>query len=505
MQPGAGPRTHALRPQHPREDIMQPFLYQAAQARPQHPAFILGDECLNYAALWEQTQRLAGAWAQAGIMPGERAGILLASSLEYVLCIHAANLLGVTLVLLNTRLTGPELDYQLALTECRHVIYSEDTAALQQALTVPHTAHAVQALQEAAASPVHPKAHDPGLPLAVVFTSGTSGQPKAALLTVGAFYASALASTQRIGRRDDDRWLCVLPLYHVGGLSILLRAAVDMTTVELMPRFSDVLLNEKLHTAPITLLSVVPTMLYRMLQTRQPHQVPQALRLVLLGGAAPTEALLAQAAAAGVPVATTYGLTEAASQVATALPDLARRKPGTVGQPLPGNRIRIVDEHGADLGAGTPGEILVSGPTLLREYVNDAQATARALRDGWLHTGDIGYLDADGDLFVLLRRTDLIISGGENIYPAEVERVLLAYPGVAQALVVGLPDDEWGQVVGAFVVAEGSIDEAALRDFCQGRLARYKQPRRIVIAPEMPLTASGKPNRREATRILMAL
>jgi O-succinylbenzoic acid--CoA ligase len=491
----------------PPDAFARPFLASAAAVRPQHPALLVGSTTLSYEALWAGVQRLADAWVQVGIVPGERVGILLVSSLDYALCIHAANLLGVTLVLLNTRLTGPELDYQLALTACRRVIYHEDTAALRQAITLPHRAHAMATLhalsRAGTAVPAAPTTTD--TPLAIVFTSGTSGQPKAALLTVGTFYASAVASTQRIGRRDDDRWLCVLPLYHVGGLSILLRAAIDKTTVELMPRFSEALVNERLHTSPVTLLSVVPTMLYRMLQTRQRHQAPQALRLVLLGGTAPTEAVLAQAAAAGIPVATTYGLTEAASQVATALPDLPQRKPGTVGQPLSGNRIRIVDDHGADLPSGTPGEILVSGPTLLREYVNSPEATARALRDGWLHTGDIGYLDADGDLFVLLRRTDLIISGGENIYPAEVERVLLAHPSVQQALVVGLPDEEWGQVVGALVVADTSVDEAVLRAFCQGRLARYKQPRRLVIAPEMPLTASGKPDRRQVMQILMAL
>ncbi len=485
---------------------MLPFLYSTTQRQPHHPALILGDVIYSYGELWEQVQRMVAAWRERGMGLGDRVAILLPTSIEYVVCIHAANFLGVTLVLLNTRLTASELDYQLELTECKHLIYSKHTADLQAQLTVQHTAYLVSELVWHEETPaLQPAELKSDTPFAIVFTSGTSGKPKAALLTVGAFYASALASTERIGKRDDDRWLCVLPLYHVGGLSIILRAAIDGTTVELMPKFSEVSLNAKLHESPITLLSVVPTMLFRMLETRLPHQVPKALRLILLGGAAPSLELLQRAAALNMPIATTYGMTETASQVATALPDLPIRKLGTVGKPLDGNQIRIVDEHGAELAADKHGEIIINGQTLMTEYVNNPEATSKALRDGWLYTGDIGYLDEDGDLFVLQRRSDLIISGGENVYPAEVEAVLLSHPLVAQALVVGLPDAEWGQTVAALVVIDGSITEAQLLAYCQGKLARYKQPRRILFVTELPLTASGKPKRDEAIKMLTSL
>jgi O-succinylbenzoic acid--CoA ligase len=495
---------------------MLPFLHHPAQTKPNHPALILGERTLTFRELWYESVSMAAAWKERGIGLGDRVAILLPTSVEYVVCIHAANIVGATLVLLNTRLTGAELDYQLELTECRHLIYSAETEALHQQLTAPHTANLVSELKSdtplrnqgdvANNTPLSIVERGGGeVALAIVFTSGTSGKPKAALLTVGAFYASALASTERIGKRDDDRWLCVLPLYHVGGLSIILRATIDEASVELMPKFDAPSLNAKLHDAPITLLSVVPTMLYRMIETRLPHQTPKALRLILLGGAAPSSELLQRAAALNLPIATTYGMTETASQVATALPDLPTRKLGTVGKPLQGNQIRIVDVDGNDLPHGEHGEVIISGQTLMREYVNNPEATAKALRDGWLYTGDIGYLDADGDLFVLQRRSDLIISGGENVYPAEVEAVLLSHPLVAQALVVGVPDEEWGQLVGALVVADGTISEAELLAFCADKLARYKQPRRLRFVSELPLTASGKPKRDEAVQWLQDL
>jgi O-succinylbenzoic acid--CoA ligase len=221
---------------------------------------------------------------------------------------------------------------------------------------------------------------------------------------------------------------------------------------------------------------------------------------VLLGGAAAPAYLLARAHDAGFPVCTTYGLTEATSQVATARPwraDVRERPPML---PLDGTQLRIVAD-GRDVPAGSPGEIAVRGPTVMLGYLNDAAATARALRDGWLHTGDIGYLDGAGGLHVLDRREDLIVSGGENVYPAEVEATLLEHPSVAEAAVAGLPDADLGSRVVAWIVTRPGavVDAQALSGHCNARLAGYKRPREFRFVGALPRTASDKVQRRRLT------
>jgi O-succinylbenzoic acid--CoA ligase len=207
---------------------------------------------------------------------------------------------------------------------------------------------------------------------------------------------------------------------------------------------------------------------------------------------------LEECARRGVPVVQTYGLTETGSQVATLAPRDALTRLGSAGKALFPNELRIVDEVGQLAASGEPGEIVVRGPVVTAGYADRPEETARAIRDGWLHTGDLGYLDDDGYLFVLDRRTDLIVSGGENVYPAEVEAVLLAHPAVEEACVVALPDVEWGQVAVAAVRlrAEANVDSGDLLEFCRTRLARYKVPREIRFAAELPRNASGKLLRR---------
>ncbi|PMB48415.1 o-succinylbenzoate--CoA ligase [Fischerella thermalis CCMEE 5330] len=472
------------------------------QQRPaKQVAFTTPDEVVTYGELRARIGGVMGAWRAVGVQPAERVGLLLADGAAMVACFHAALALRLTPVMLNTRLTAAELSGQMQAVDCRWLVVDAQTAPLAAQINPPHRPLHVEAIAPAELPPLPPL--DLDAPAAVMFTSGTSGQPKAALLAARAFHASAMASAARIGTQPDDDWLCVLPLYHVGGLSIVYRSALYGTRFTLLPRFDAAHVAQRMLRGEVTLASLVPTMLYRLLEHLP--SAPPRLRLILLGGAAPSAELLERAHALGLPVATTYGLTEAASQVATALPDLARRKVGTVGPPLEGTHVQIVNADGHPLPPYAEGEICVRGATLMQGYLNDPAATARALRDGWLHTGDIGYLDADGDLFVLLRRSDLIVSGGENVYPAEVEAALKAHPSVAEALVVGLPDAEWGQVVGALVTLHHGavLAEAALLAHLQGKLARYKQPRRLRIVDTLPLNATGKLDRGAARALLM--
>jgi O-succinylbenzoic acid--CoA ligase len=305
-------------------------------------------------------------------------------------------------------------------------------------------------------------------PLAVLHTSGTTAAPKPVELTWRNFQASALGSAVALGLDPDERWLCPMPIVHVGGLSIPLRSAIYATTTVLHERFEvDRVLGELSDPARrITLVSLVPTMLARLLDAGL-HE-PPTLRHALLGGGPIAPSLLDRAAEAGVPVAPTYGMTEACSQIVT------------FGWPLPGTEVEIAPDD----------EILVRGATV---------APGALAADGWLHTGDLGAFGPDGTLAVTGRKADTIVSGGENVAPTEVEAVLLEHPAVADAGVYARPDPEWGEAVIAAVVARpgAAADPAAIRAHCAARLAGYKVPKEVRLLEALPRTGSGKLLRRE--------
>ncbi len=495
---------------------MQPtndFLSLAAQSHPHRLAIWDGDARLSYAQLNQRVAALCDRLDALGVRRGERVAVLLDRGLEAVTLVHALARLGAVLVPLNTRLTPEEMRWQIEAAGCARVLCALSDFPLEEAIPLADLPPAAEPdcwLRGAL---------DLEADFGILFTSGTTGRPKGAVLTWGNLFWSATASAFRLGVLPSDRWLLTLPLYHVGGLAILLRSALYGTAVALPgfpgDRFDLDTLWARLRESGATLVSLVPTMLYRLLEPRvellaetveadgiethsrsaSPHGWPDSLRLILLGGAAAPPELLARAFNNGLPVAVTYGLTEAASQVATAEPEMARRKPGSAGKPLPWTAVQVRGKDDCSLLAGEVGEIYVQGPTVMRGYLDQPPIT------DWLPTGDLGYLDADGDLWVVQRRNDLIVSGGENVYPAEVEGVIRQYPAVEDVCVVGLPHPEWGQqVAAALILRPGALlDEAELLAFCRSRLAGYKLPRRIVTLDEFPRTASGK-IRRDALR-----
>lgn len=467
------------------------WLTATARTAPDTVALITDDVTWTYRDLELQSAVLAAWLWHEGVRRGDAVGCLLGNGAGYVALVHALVHIGAVLVPLNTRLTKSEIAYQIKNSGARFIITEDEHSQL-----APDEGHVLLLNMDAPpSSATIPEAVEISLdsPFAIIHTSGTSGQPKGAVLTYGNVFFSATASAFRVEHRLDDRWLCVLPLYHVGGLSILIRACLYGITVELHRRFDTDAVNNALATHPVTLVSLVPTMLYRLLNART---IPwnRRLRMVLLGGAAATPELMQRCIDAYIPVATTYGLTEAASQVTTTTGNVALNKPGSSGKPLMFAQVRIVDENGSDRLPGEYGEVLVRGPMIMREYINDPDATAAALKDGWLHTGDIGYLDDDGDLWLVQRRSDLIVSGGENVYPAEVEDVLRAHPSVTDAAVFGLDHPEWGQQVAALVVRQAGhvLTTRDLTTYVRRELAGFKVPRQIKFVDALPQTASGK-------------
>ncbi len=281
-----------------------------------------------------------------------------------------------------------------------------------------------------------------------------------------------------------------MPLFHVGGLSVLMRSVIYGTTAYVQDDFDAHAVNRAIDERGVTIVSVVPTMLQRMLDDRAGKPYPAHLRSILLGGSAASKPLLLAAQELGAPVAQSYGLTETASQFCTLDPARGLDKLGSSGRPLLPNRLKI------DAGPDGVGEILVSGPSVTSGYYQRSDDTAKAFDNGWFRTGDIGYLDSEGYLYVIDRRKDLIVSGGENVYPAEVEAVLLQHPAVREAAVVGASDPEWGQVPAAFLVCRKTVTVEELTAYCRTQLAGYKTPKHWLFIDELPRNASGKLLRR---------
>jgi len=335
-------------------------------------------------------------------------------------------------------------------------------------------------------------------PAAICFTSGTSGPARAPVLTHGNFLWSAIASARNLGVRENDLWLCCIPLHHVGGLSILTRSAAYGTGVLIHEHFVPEAVNEAIDRDGVTLLSLVPTMLRRLLTARRGRPFPSTLRAVLIGGGPMEPTLLEEAVSLGMRALPTYGLTEATSQVTTlSLRDWPNGLT-TAGSPLAFTRVQIRDDDGQVAGPGVEGEIVVRGPTVTAGYMGDPEATAAGLAGRWLRTGDVGAWDGAGRLIVLDRRSDRIVTGGENVSPQEVERVLLAHAAIEGACVVALPSAEWGQEVAAVVEFKPgrSTTLEELRAHAAANLSGFKLPRHLMVVNALPRSASGKLLRR---------
>ena len=419
------------------------WLHLARAKRPDRVAIEGPERSLTYAELAEAAVSAARALTRLGA--GDRAALALPAGEEFVVALHGCLLAGVAAVPIDVRLGEQERRQRMAGAE---VVVSGPLRG---------------------SGPMMPSASVGDPVVAIMHTSGTTAAPKGVSLTHGNFQASALGSAVALGLDPAERWLCPMPLAHVGGLSIPIRSVIYATTVVLHARFeTEAVLNELMDPARrITLVSLVPTMLARLLDAGLER--PPTLRWALLGGGPIAPALLERAEAAGVPVAPTYGMTETCSQIAT------------FGWPLPGAAITL---------QAPEQEILVRGPMV------SAGALAE---DGWLHTGDLGRFDPRDRLEIVGRKADTIISGGENIAPGEVEAALLAHPAVGDVGVFGRPDAEWGEaLVAAVVLRDGlAVSEGELREFCAQRLAAFKVPKLFEFRERLPRTESGKLRRRE--------
>ncbi len=479
----------------------EPWLRERASRTPDRVALEWGASILSYAELQTEAEALAEALADLGVEAGDVVATLLENGAEFPRLLFGVRELGAVLLPLNPRLVAQEAAYILRDSGACLLVDSDDSVARHAARAAGGMSRAVMRGAQLRAAPGNaarltrqaPLCENPEEILALVYTSGTTGRPKGALLSAAGFRASAQASAALLGTGPDTRWLACMPLFHVGGLSILLRACLAGSTVVIQSGFDPARVAEALDRRGITGVSLVATMLTRLLEARGERRAPEGLRWVLLGGGPAPPALLERAHALGYPLAPTYGLTEAASQVATRLPEDTAPPYDARLCRLPGMELKVVDSEGQTLPPEKAGEICVRGDALMKGYRGQPEATARALQGGWLHTGDLGILDGQGRLRVLDRRDDLIVSGGENIYPAEIEAALSSHPAVREAAVVGETDAEFGARPVAWWVAEEADSPAPdLAAYCRERLAGYKVPGRFVCILELPRNAAGK-------------
>jgi o-succinylbenzoate---CoA ligase len=447
--------------------LVEAWLERAARLHPELPALETPHGAHTYAQLLADVRTGVAELDAAGVSPGDRVAIALPAGLDFARALHATLLLGAVAVPLDLRLGEEESRARL---EGVRAVIDEPLAASAAAASTDGASRA--------ASPElrSPHQHDLASTAMIVYSSGTSAAPKAVPLSYGNFLWSALGSAVALDLAPAERWLCAMPLSHVAGLSILVRSVIYGTTAVVHEHFDTAEVLRALREREITLVSLVATTLQRLLDAGLAQ--PPALRCALTGGGPVPSELIARARAAGVPVRLTYGLTEACSQVATT--PVAAADGGV--RPLFCTRVQSA--RGSE-------EVLVRAPTVASECADE---------NGWLHTGDLGRLDAAGHLHISGRESDTIISGGEKVVPGEVEEVLAAHPDVMEAAVIGEPDGRWGELVSAVVVARpgARLDRDALRRHCALHLARYKLPKRLeVVAGPLPRTGSGKLLRRE--------
>jgi long-chain acyl-CoA synthetase len=468
----------------------------------------------TYAELRSQIERARGGLAGLGIGRGDRVAILCGNNRYFVVSYFAVIGLGAVAVPLNPASPSPELQAELAMVEPAGIVVGPSGAASWAGVdraSLPTLRVVVTAETEfddlLSAEPVGPVDVEPDEPAVLLFTSGTAGHPRAAVLSHTNLRANIDQSlTARDATRSGDVVYGVLPLFHIFGLNVVLGVSLRVgATVLLVQRFDPATAVQSIAQRSVTVVPGAPPMWVAFANFDElPASSFAGVRLALSGASRLSPQVAERFASRfGVRIHEGYGLTEAAPVVTSSVG--LDTPPGSVGKVVDGVEVRVVGDDGDDVPVGDAGEVRVRGANVFLGYWRDPAATERVLQDGWLHTGDIGVVDASGFLYLVDRAKDLIIVSGFNVYPAEVEQVLVAHPAVRDVGVLGVPHPHDGEAVKAYVVPEpGQVaDEDALVEHARGFLARYKCPTKVVFVDELPRNAAGKLVRRELERIVL--
>lgn len=469
----------------------------------------------TYAEFLRAVGAAARLLAARGVTKGDKVSLLMPNSPEYIIAYFACFHLGAIAGPVNSLLKPQELSYVLANSEAKalllHTEYKSRVEAIREELTelrhiieFDDEKQATAEFVDAGALPSPPIEKDDEA--IIIYTSGTTGKPKGCLLTHGNLMANARQITEWLKFTERDRLLTIMPLFHMNAVSVTTMTPLyaGASTV-VSPRFSASRFWQIISDYEITSFGSVATMLARLLSA-YPTGVPSGLktdqlRFAMCGSApVPAKILKRFEETFNCLVIEGYGLSESTCRSTFNPPD-ARRRPGSCGMPI-GNEMRVVDEEDREVSDGELGEIVLRGENILKGYYRNAEATAEAFRHGWFHTGDIGYRDAEGFFYIVDRKSDMIIRGGENIYPREIDEVLYSHPAVAAAATIGVPDPVYGEEVAAFIVLkEGAqATEEEIIGFCRERLADYKCPKTVRFIAEIPKGPTGKLLKRELAR-----
>lgn len=457
----------------------QNWLLKQAATQPNQIAIDDGNERLSFDELKKQVEVLVGKIDH--LNPGSRVGLLATNTLMSYKLALAIMCSGRTIVWLNWRLAGEELERQIKDSGLQLCLV--ENSLWRSGMTNPFKSYSAFLITNA----------DPGelIPVfksdwvaSIMYTSGTTGKPKGVLQTFGNHFYSAVSSALNLGLSSADKWLCVAPIFHISGFSIIMRGLIYGMTVRLVEKFRAEEIERILANETVTIMSVVPFMLKKLIQQQNKTNTHynSAFRCMLLGGGTIDRETLEICLQRSIPVVQCYGMTETCSQIVALRSVDALLKLGSVGQPLFSTQLKLSKD----------GEILLKTPALTPGYLNLPNKLPSKMIDGWYRTGDIGHLDKEGYLYIDGRADEMLISGGENIFPQEVEQVYQRYPQINEVAVVGQNDSVWGQVPVAFVVSDRRLSTTKLMNYGYEHLARYKVPQHYIFVSELPKNASGK-------------
>ena len=491
------------------------LIVQLNEAEPDAPVHLFMGTTTTYGQLDEQSGRFAAGLREAGLEPGDVVALQLPNVPPFLTAYFGALKAGMVVLPLNPLLMAPELEYHLGDSSAKLLIgfegmHAEASKACERlglplylvsfgAAPLPDDARPVSALMSGSAldapgGEVVPR--DPGDTAVLIYTSGTTGKPKGAELTHFQLYMNCTIAGQLFGARSDDVTLAVLPFFHVFGLSSVINVSVRYGgCLSIVPRFAPADVLDVIERDRCTVIGGVPTMLHALAQQDITGRDLSALRVAVSGGASlPENIMRTFESMYGIEVLEGYGMSETASSCSFNRP--GDRRVLSIGKPLWGVTMRVGDASDRPLPPGREnvGEILIRGHNVMKGYLGRPEATAETLRGGWLHSGDLGYVDSDGFYFIVDRAKDLVIRGGYNVYPREIEEVLFAHPGIAEAAVIGKPDERLGEEVVAVVALHPGFELSSedVIAYCRERLAAYKYPREVRFMAELPKGPSGK-------------
>jgi fatty-acyl-CoA synthase len=471
---------------------------RACRAHPHHRALVFGDQVRTHAELHDRAARLASVLETGGVRAGDRVALLLHNRIEFVESLLACHRLAAVAVPINFRLATDEVEYILADSGAVAVICDSPPPASGHVAMVLE----VGLVYDAAVASAPPRETAPAVeddPALICYTSGTTGRPKGAVLTHRNLVASTLSWIHEMRAGEDDVWLSGQPLFHIGGINGLLPFLVLGATVVITPTtaFDPEAMLRLIEVHGATMCIFVPTQWAAICASDAVARVdPHQLRVAMWGASpAPRQTLEAmQRTFPRAAIVSAYGQTETSGATTLLKGPDSTRKMGSVGKPMLGVELRVVDDALQDTPADDVGEVVYRGPIVMAGYHQQPEATREAFAGGWFHSGDLARFDDEGYLWLVDRKKDMIVSGGENVYPAEVERVLLDHPAVAEVAVIGVPHRRWVETPVAFVVAGDGVeaDEAELIAHCRQYLAGFKKPSAVIVVDELPRNAGGK-------------